>query len=236
MSEKDDVVRRLEAGLDAAARLRAGAVASPVAKAAWEALRVWQAARLARTHAGLLANPETVDAAKFFLTDLYAPGDLSRRDALAKRVAPIMSKMLPVSALETIADAIELDALSESLDAAMVAALGGDIARIDAAAYGRAYRAVAREPDRARQIDLIAHLGASIERLARLRFIGATLSRHAQARASRRFRRRPGLRRTRPCGFQQDEDCGALHRGDRRAGARRFPRDFSRATILRLGA
>jgi hypothetical protein len=155
--------------------LRAGASGSPSARAAWEALRIWQAARLARTHAHLLADPETADAAKFFLNDLYAPGDMSRRDALAKRVAPVMAKMLPASALETIADAIELDALSESLDADMVAALGVDIARIDDAGYGRAYRAVAREADRARQIDLIARLGASIERLAHLPFIGATL-------------------------------------------------------------
>ncbi len=176
MSEKENVLRRLEADLETAARLRAGAVSSPRAKSAWEALRVWQAARLARTHAGLLESAETHDAAKFFLTDLYAPADLSRRDAVARRVVPIMAKMLPVSALETIADAIELDGLSESLDADMVAALDGEIFHLDAAAYGRAYRAAGREADRARQIDLIAHLGGSIERLAHLPFIGATLA------------------------------------------------------------
>ena len=176
MIEKEEVLRRLTASLDTAARFRAGAVASPRAKSAWETLRVWQAARLTRTHADLLDSPETHDAAKFFLSDLYAPADLSRRDAVAQRVVPIMAKMLPVSALETIADAIELDALSESLDADMVAALGDGIYHIDASAYGRSYRVTGREVDRARQIQLIAHLGASIERLAHLRFIGATLA------------------------------------------------------------
>jgi hypothetical protein len=87
-----------------------------------------------------------------------------------------MSKTLPVSGLAAIADAIELDALSESLDADMVATLGDGIGQIDAAGYGRAYRAVGRPDDRARQIDLIEHLGASLEMLARQRFIGAALA------------------------------------------------------------
>lgn len=87
-----------------------------------------------------------------------------------------MAKTLPVFGLDAIADAIELDALSESLDADMVAALGAQIAKLDAPAYGRAYRAIGRRAERARQIDLIEHLGASLEMLTRQRFIGAALA------------------------------------------------------------
>ena len=140
MSEKDDVLRRLTTSLEIAARVRASARETASAAAARKMLRTWQAARLARTHSDFLASPEYSDAARFFVTDLYGPDEMENRDAVLQRVAPIMSKTLPVSGLDAIADAIELDALSESLDADMVAALGGDIAHIDCAAYGRAYR------------------------------------------------------------------------------------------------
>jgi hypothetical protein len=174
MSEKHDILRRLTANIESAARLRASAKASSRASSARAELRKWQADRLARTHADLLASAEYGDAARFFLTDLYGPADLANRDALVQRVAPIMSKMLSVHALEVIADAIELDSLSESLDADMVEALGGNI--IDASAYARAYRQTGRPDDRSRQILLIEHLGASLDKLSRHRFIGSTLA------------------------------------------------------------
>jgi hypothetical protein len=176
MSEKDDVLRRLTTSLETAARVRASARQTASGAAARKMLRTWQAARLARTHSDFLANPEYADAARFFVTDLYGPDELENRDAVLQRVAPIMSKTLPVSGLDAIADAIELDALSESLDADMVNALGGDIAQLDSAAYGRAYRQTDRRGDRARQIDLIEHLGGSLETLSRQRFIGAALA------------------------------------------------------------
>jgi hypothetical protein len=176
MSEKDEVVRRLTTSIEAAARLRAKALRSRDAALARNRLRTWQAARLARTHAFLMGRAEYAGAARFFLTDLYGPKEIGNRDVLMRQVAPIMSKTLPVAGLAAIADAIDLDALSESLDADMVAALGEDIAAIDAAAYGRAYRAIGRREDRARQIDLIRHLGGALERLARQRFIGVALA------------------------------------------------------------
>ena len=121
MSEKDDAIRRLTANIATAARLRASAKASSRTSAARTALRNWQADRFSRTHADLLASAEYGDAARFFLTDLYGPADVTNRDALMQRVVPILSKMLSAPALEVIADAIELDSLSESLDADMVA-------------------------------------------------------------------------------------------------------------------
>ena len=176
MSEKDDVLGRLTASLETAARLRASAKASSRTSAARTALRNWQAGRFSRTHADLLASAEYGDAARFFLTDLYGPADVANRDALMQRVAPTLSKMLSVSALDVVADAIELDSLSESLDADMVHALGekGDL--IDASAYARAYRQIARQHDRARQIAMIGHLGASLDTLSRQRLLRSALA------------------------------------------------------------
>jgi hypothetical protein len=138
-------------------------------------LREWQAARLARTHADLLVHPQYSAAARFFLADLYGAQDHVVDDETVRRVLPLMRKGLPASGIETVADAIELDALSASLDADMAAALaesGGE----DAAAHGDAYRRVGRRADRARQIALIGHLGGALERLTKAPFIGAALA------------------------------------------------------------
>ncbi|HXZ46373.1 MAG TPA: hypothetical protein VEH02_06565 [Pseudolabrys sp.] len=74
------------------------------------------------------------------------------------------------------ADAIELDALSEDLDSAMIAALGTQVKSLNAAAYGSAYRKVGRRNDREHQIELIQRLGQSLDRLARQPFISTTLA------------------------------------------------------------
>ena len=72
-------------------------------------------------------------------------------------------------------DAIELEALSEDLDADVVTALGPGTKQISAASYARAYRKVGRRPDRERQICLISHLGGSLDSLARQLLIGVAL-------------------------------------------------------------
>ncbi len=138
-------------------------------------LRSWQAARLARTHQDLLESPRFHDAAEFFLVDLYGPKDLSRHIEEVRRMVPVMTKVLSESGLATVAHLMELNILSESLDGAMVEALGADAATITIATYGAAYRKVGCAEDRKRQIDLIALLGEALDRLGRQRFIGMAL-------------------------------------------------------------
>jgi hypothetical protein len=138
-------------------------------------LRAWQGDRLARTHQDLLESRRFCAAAKFFLTDLYGPTDLSRHIDEVRRIVPMMTRVLPDSGLATVAHAMELNALSESLDVAMVEALGKSAADITDALYAAAYRAVDRAEDRERQIDLIALLGAALDKLTHLRFTGMTL-------------------------------------------------------------
>ena len=132
-------------------------------------LREWQAGRLARSHADLLASQRFGQAAEFFLSDLYGPKDFSSRDEEVERILPLLIKMLPESALRTVALAVELDALSEELDSAMVAALrsSGGIDRIDEDHYAAAYREVGCPAGRLRQIELIRETGEALDRLAR---------------------------------------------------------------------
>lgn len=165
-------VGRLEAHLARASEVRKATRRNGSALDARLRLREWQAARLARTHADLLAHRQYCAAARFFLTDLYGPQDHSVDEETVRRVLPLMKKGLPASGIETVADAIELDALSESLDADMAAMLedGGD-----ANAYGEAYRRTGRRDDRIRQIELIRHLGHRLEDLVKAPLIGLGL-------------------------------------------------------------
>lgn len=176
MSENEGVAGRISRELERASGLRAAAQSDRKLAAARQSLRSWQSQRLARTHAGLLANPKFAEAATFFLTDVYGANDPGTRDDEVRRVLPVMLKLVPAGGLEIVADAIELDALSEELDAAMVTALGKRVVGLDAAAYGRAYRKVDRRRDRERQIELIRHLGQALDRLAQRPFIATTLA------------------------------------------------------------
>jgi len=170
--DKHEIIARLRRDLQAAVLERQLAAADSGSAAARAALRAFQAARMARTHADLLATDETRAAAQFFLDDLYGAHDFTQRDADIERIIPMMERMLPASALQTIAEAIELDALSESLDREMAAGLGE---RITDDSYAAAYRKVARRSDRERQISYIHSVGSSLCDLVCVPLIGGTL-------------------------------------------------------------
>jgi len=175
MTESLPSEQRLLNELDHSMCLRVRALEDETYAARRAKLREWQAHRLARTHADLLESPKFHAGTDFFLTDLYGSKDLSQGIDQVRHIVPAMVKVLPTSALETIADAIELDALSEDLDAALVSALGPNITPISAASYADAYRKVDRRSDRKRQIGLIAQLGQSLDSLKRKPFVGVGL-------------------------------------------------------------
>jgi hypothetical protein len=176
MSEAEQIAERLTRDLSRAAALRAAAAADPELESARQRLRAWQAVRLARTHADLLASPSMGLAAAFFLTDLYGSEDLTRLDADVRRILPGLKRLMSVAGLETVAQAIELEALSEELDFAMAALLGQKSRELTAASYAAAYRAIGRRPDRERQIALVESLGRSLDRLVHRHFAGTTLA------------------------------------------------------------
>ena len=139
-------------------------------------LKEWQAARLAGTYADLLASPRHRPA-EFFLSDLYGPKDFRSRDEELARVVPIMVRVLPARALMTLLEAVKMDALSESLDTAMVVALRkiGKSEAIDWPAYVTAYRACGRRKDRELQITLVDRIGKTLDRLTRMPLIHFSL-------------------------------------------------------------
>jgi hypothetical protein len=85
--------------------------------------------------------------------------------------------MLPVSGLRTLLLAVEVDALSERFDAAMVTELGSrlDALTLSDEAYAEAYRAVGDRAGRQTQIRLIGETGEALEALARKPFVRGAL-------------------------------------------------------------
>lgn len=145
-----------------------------------EVLRAWQAQRLAKTYADLLEQPRYHAAAEFFLSDLYGTGDLTRRDEQLTRALPTMVKLAPPQALEPLALAIEVDALTEWLDYSIGKAMfdndageAGDAITINR--YGTAYRACDNRDERERQIDMIIRVGEKLDQMSRVPMLSTTV-------------------------------------------------------------
>ena len=167
-TDKAGCALQLRHHLQTAKALRQQARQAPDAARKRRLLRQWQAERLARSYDDLLSSERFGLAARFFLSDLYGPKDFSSRDDEVEQILPLLMRLLPLSALQTIALAIEVDALTEQLDALMVVELecAGAIEHIDEASYSTAYRRVGCRDERERQIVLIRATGDALARLA----------------------------------------------------------------------
>ncbi len=177
--DKAAAVRQLHAAAAHVRTLRAAARGDAGLARDRLALRAWQAERLARTHRDLLASPRYGPAAAFFLAELYGPQDQGARDAAIERILPTLARILPAPALETIALALELEALSEALDLALVRQLRSRASRgalaITPETYAVCYRAASDRSARERQIALVGRVGAALNRLARKPLIAGAL-------------------------------------------------------------
>jgi len=141
-------------------------------------LQAWQVQRLERSFDAFLRDPVRSPAARFFLTDVYGEQDFTRRDADIARVMPMMQGLLPAALLKTVADGIELGALTHALDLRMAETLeriAPRRRRIDDTLYSRAYREVGHPRLRARQIDLIGEVGMGLWAALRMHGVGALL-------------------------------------------------------------
>jgi hypothetical protein len=157
-----DLARHLEI-VEAERERRA---AEPDLAAKVTALKAFQQLRFSRTYAELLASPRYGAAARYFLGELYGPGDFTRRDEQFARIAPTVVRLFPSEVAETFAILAELHALSETLDTAMAMQLADD--RVTAGAYIAAWQGVGRVPDRQGQIDLMLRIASHLDRVTRL--------------------------------------------------------------------
>lgn len=174
---KEHWVAQLRQHLARAKSLRAAANADPRMAEDRLRLRGWQADRLAATYRDLLDSERYRDAARFFLTDLYGPKDFSERDHEVERILPTLSASLPAAGIRTVTLAIEVDALSEELDAAMVAELrrARALPKITEKAYAEAYRRCGKRAQRELQLRLIGEVGEALAALTRKPLIHGAL-------------------------------------------------------------
>ncbi len=165
----------LIAELEHARRLHEERRASPAGAAALDRVARWQARRLNATYADLARDPRYAEAIAFFQSDLYGPGDFSRRDADLTRVVPLMVRVVPNGVIATIAMAMELSTLSQELDRSLIEVLDARQG-FTVAQYCVAYRACGNRAARARQIALIGRTGRALDRYVRTPFVRTTLT------------------------------------------------------------
>lgn len=157
--------RAILANLSVVEALRARRRDDPAWGQRIQALKQFQHARFARSYADLLADPGQRDAARFFLEELYGPHDFGDRDAQFARIVPALVRLFPAEIVATVRTLSDLHALSEQLDAAMVANLLDW--RLTTSSYAQAWRATGQAAARQQQIDWMMQIGRALERYTR---------------------------------------------------------------------
>jgi len=159
--------------LDVVTRERAARVSSPSLLKKVQSIKSYQQRRFSHTYADLLATPRYAGAARFFLDELYGPGDFSQRDTQFARVVPALVRLFPRDVVETVDTLAQLHALSERLDSAMGRHLTNDT--VDADGYIRAWQATGQAVERKLQIALTLSVGQSLDELTRKPLLRHTL-------------------------------------------------------------
>ena len=124
-------------------------------------LKRYQQARFANTYTDLLRHPRYAGASRFFLDDLYGPGDFSQRDAQFARIVPGLVRLFPNEVVVTVEALTALHALSEQLDSEMARHV--DKLPLTAGAYVDAWRHTGQPASRQRQIDLMLEVGRALD-------------------------------------------------------------------------
>lgn len=181
-SAESELIRRLQR----ARALHQERAAAPQLAVALDRLAAWQSKRLNATYADLAREPRYAGAIAFFQTDLYGPGDFSRRDADLARVVPLMVRVLPAGVIATVSQAMELSILAHELDRQLLPHLPPR-KPLSVATYCEAYCALANRGARERQIALIVAVGRALDR-----YVGKVIVRSALA-AMRQPARLAGL-------------------------------------------
>jgi hypothetical protein len=156
---KDALVRELER----VQRLNAERRNNPILAGSLERIADWQARRLRLTYADLAVDKRYAAAIRFFQNDLYGGADFSRRDGDLARIVPMLMKVVPEGVVAATALAMELNALSQELDRALLTRLPRADGYFSVTEYCKAYRRVGNFPLRRRQIKLIGDIGAALD-------------------------------------------------------------------------
>jgi hypothetical protein len=138
-------------------------------------LRDAQTKRLHATHADLFADPRLAAALEFLFTDIYNSTHLAPVAREIRRALPLAVKLLPGNVMLTSANALEAAVLTQELDEALTDLLGDTLdAPLTESDYIAGYRKLGRQPERRRQVELIAAFGEQLERYLRSKLLLGT--------------------------------------------------------------
>lgn len=149
--------------------LRAQRQSDPSLAQAVLAVKQWQSRRFAGTYADLMADPLYQGATRFFLEELYSPGDYSERDTQFGRIAGTLQTVFPQAVVQTATDLALLHMQTERLDHAMgLAWVHLPATPADATRYVAAWRGVGERSARAQQLASVMKLGEDLTRFTRM--------------------------------------------------------------------
>ncbi len=136
-------------------------------------IQAWQCKRLIVSHQDMYQQKRFKPALEFFVDELYGPKDFRQRDQDIARIVPKMSKFLPEKALQSLASALHLNALSFELDFNLAKKMSGKTLNKDS--YAEAYQACDNHGNRQQQIDYISTLGQDLADVVSMRGISSLL-------------------------------------------------------------
>lgn len=138
-------------------------------------LQDYQAERLQRSHANLLATPGNRAAIGFLLDEVYGGKDLRPVASDIRRAVNRAAALLPERVMATSAAVLEAAILTQELDEALTDTLHDQLdAPLLDADYAAAFRTLGQRDQRQRQLDLIGAVGHHVDRYVRARMIQAT--------------------------------------------------------------
>ncbi|NNC56221.1 MAG: hypothetical protein HKO12_01590 [Woeseiaceae bacterium] len=143
----------------------------------YERFADWQLGHLLPFFSDLYAQDGYAEAIDFTMSDLAGIG-ISNRDRDLERAAPAITRMLPLGALQTIANAAEMNARVLKVNIAICRALRVDgelpttITELD---YAIACRKASSLSELVELVHLITNLGRTLKSLIKIPLIGMTL-------------------------------------------------------------
>lgn len=116
----------------------------------------WQIERLNCTYADLRADPQSRSTVEFFLKECYADRDFQQRNFELERISALLARFLPASALQYIAQVLEMNNLTEEMDTRMAYVLEAhpefDYPAFDPSIWAEICRKCDDEPQRRRLV------------------------------------------------------------------------------------
>lgn len=165
-----DTAHKIRQSVAEVDRLRHETRRQPELAAAVGTIKRLQARRFAGSYADLLRSGPYMEAARFFLDELYSDRDYAERDEQFARIAGAVEKFFPSDVAATAVALAQLHALTESLDHAMAVSWLAEAPAPgrEAEGYVRAWRHVGRRGDRDEQLATVMAIGHEMARLTRL--------------------------------------------------------------------